>query len=176
VTGAAVDLLLVEQFLNTLDERSFTRHGEKLVKTDRLTTVEALSAWLETHDLGPAGQELHPSDLATARALRAALRDALTDGGEAARLLADFPLRLAPDPSGTLRITAASGVPGLDLLVEAVAQSVGGGAWRRMKLCASTDCRWAFYDASRSGTSRWCSMGSCGNRHKTRAYRSRQAE
>jgi predicted RNA-binding Zn ribbon-like protein len=80
-----------------------------------------------------------------------------------------------PDSSGRLRIAAASGVAGLDVIVETVAASVAGGNWSRLKLCSSADCRWAFYDTSRTGGGRWCSMEACGNRNKTRAYRSRRA-
>ncbi|MET1075935.1 MAG: CGNR zinc finger domain-containing protein [Umezawaea sp.] len=176
MVSAVVDLDLVEQFLNTLDRRTFRWHGQQHVAADRLTSVEALSAWLEAHDLVPAGQQLGPADLAAAIALRTALREALsddTDDADAVRALADFPLRLAPDASGRLRVTAASGVPGLAPVVEAVAVSVAGGGWNRLKLCAAPDCRWAFLDASRNGGGRWCAMSACGNRTKTRAYRRR---
>jgi predicted RNA-binding Zn ribbon-like protein len=179
VVNAVADLVMVEQFLNTLDERTFSWHGQKRVPADGLTSVEDLSAWLEAHDLITAGQELCPSDLAAAAALRAALRAALTDGTggqRAAEALAGFPLRLVPDSSGRLRMAAASGVAGLDVIVETVAASVAGGGWNRLKLCFSADCRWAFYDTSRNGGGRWCSMGACGNRNKTRAYRRRRAD
>jgi hypothetical protein len=36
--------------------------------------------------------------------------------------------------------------------------------WQRLRLCAATDCRFAFYDASRNRTGIWCSMSTCGNR------------
>jgi predicted RNA-binding Zn ribbon-like protein len=175
VAEAVVDLVVVEQFLNTLDERTFSWHGQKRVGSDALTSVEALSTWLEAHGLVAAGQELRPSDLAAAVALRAALREALTHGTEAAHAFDAFPLRLAPDPSGRLRLTATGGLPGLDAIVETVAASVAGGGWNRLKLCSAADCRWAFYDTSRNGGGRWCSMEACGNRNKTRAYRRRQA-
>lgn len=176
VAGAVVDLTLVEQFLNTLDQRTFRWHGENRVPADRLTSVEALSTWLQAHDLVAEGQQLRPSDLAAAVGLRAALRQALTDDTDdtkAMQALAGFPLRLAPDASGQLRVTAASGVPGLDPIVETVATSVAGGGWNRLKLCSAPDCRWAFYDTSRNGGGRWCTMEACGNRNKTRAYRRR---
>lgn len=186
---------MVEQFLNTLDRRTFSWHGEKFVPSDALTSVDALSAWLEARGLATAGQELRPSDLTAAVTLRDALRETITDGSNGdgdgngsngdgdggdgtavAQALAAFPLRLAPDPStGRLRIAAASGVAGLDAIVETVASSVAGGGWSRMKLCSSADCRRAFYDTSRNGGGRWCTMKACGNRNKTRAYRSRQA-
>ncbi|WOX10679.1 CGNR zinc finger domain-containing protein [Streptomyces sp. N50] len=187
-----VDLVLVEQFLNTLDERSFSWHGERHTGNDELTSVQGLLAWLEAHGLAGSGQEPGPSDLAAARALRAGLRDALTSGtddadssdnsdgadrAKTARALAPFPLVLAPDADGGgLRLVADSGTPGLDTIVETVAASVAGGRWSRLKLCASPDCRWAFYDTSRNGGGRWCSMDACGNRNKTRAYRRRHAD
>jgi len=42
-------------------------------------------------------------------------------------------------------------------------------------MCAHGDCRWVFYDGSRNGRGRWCTMDVCGNRAKTRAYRQRHA-
>lgn len=186
MSDGVVDLVLVEQFLNTLDERSFSWHGERHTGNDELTSVQGLLAWLEAHGLVSAGQQLGPSDLAAALALRAGLRDALTSGTDnadgadratTAQALAPFPLVLAPDAGGGgLRLVADSSAPGLGTIVERVAAGVAGGGWSRMKLCASADCRWAFYDTSRNGGGRWCSMDVCGNRNKTRAYRRRHAD
>ncbi|MBB2903427.1 hypothetical protein FHR75_004269 [Kineococcus radiotolerans] len=190
----AGDLDLVEQFLNTLDQRAFTRHGREHTAADELTSLEALTAWLQAHDLASADTALHPRDLDTAVALRTALRDVLGDASTSAplqaprepalsqadptpaeNLLARFPLRLVPDPPGRLRLAAATGVAGLDVIVETVAASAATGRWARLKLCAAPDCRWAFHDTSRSGAGRWCSMEICGNRHKTRSYRQRRS-
>ena len=85
-----------------------------------------------------------------------------------------FPLRLRADDD-RLRLVADTGSANLDALVETVAAAVADGRWKRLKLCASEDCRWAYLDTSRSGGGRWCSMETCGNRHKTRAYRRRRA-
>jgi predicted RNA-binding Zn ribbon-like protein len=41
----------------------------------------------------------------------------------------------------------------------------------RLKLCASDECAWAFFDQSRPANRRWCSATRCGNRSKTRSYR-----
>ena len=89
-------------------------------------------------------------------------------------MLDAFPVRLRPD-DGRLRLVADTGSPGLDAVVETVTTAVADGRWKRLKLCASDDCRWAFVDSSRSGGGRWCSMEVCGNRHKTKAYRRRRA-
>ncbi len=49
------------------------------------------------------------------------------------------------------------------------------GAWPRLKACPADDCQWAFYDGSRNRSRTWCWMEECGNREKTRRYRSRKA-
>lgn len=179
MNGAVDDLVVVEQFLNTLDERSFNRHGSAHQAADELTSAEALATWLDAHDLLAPGEPVDKNGLEAARSLRSALRAALTgdaaDDRSTVAALADFPLRLLPAGSGRLRLAAATGNEGLDAIVETVATSVAEGRWKRLKLCDSEDCRWAFYDTSRSGGGRWCSMEVCGNRHKTRAYRRRQA-
>jgi predicted RNA-binding Zn ribbon-like protein len=169
-----MDLGLIERFLNTVDQRTFSVHGENHSPHDQLTSPENLATWLAVEGLAAEG--LDPGALNAAVSLRNALRQALLEGtdAQATQALAAFPLRLVTDASGQLRITAASGVPGLDAIIETVAVSTAAGNWHRLKLCASEDCRWAFYDTSRSGGGRWCSMEVCGNRHKTRAYRRRQ--
>ena len=169
------DLHLLEEFLNTVDERTFSRHGESHVAGEHLTSTEALSDWLAAHELPVTGVDPQPADLTATVALRTALREVLIGQGDATAALTDYPLRLAPDPSGGLRLAARTGRPWLDAIVETVAQSAARGEWQRVKLCVAPDCHWAFYDTSRSGRGRWCSMEVCGNRHKTRAYRRRQA-
>ena len=166
-------LHLIEKFLNTVDERTFSRHGESHVAGEHLTSPEALSDWLAAHNLPTAGVEPQPADLAATVALRTALRQVLLGEGDATAALTDYPLRLTPGPSTGLRIVARSGRPWLDAIVETVAQSAARGEWQRVKLCVAPDCHWAFYDTSRSGRGRWCSMEVCGNRHKTRSYRER---
>ena len=168
--GVVATLQMIEEFLNTLDERTFRRHGESHVAGEQLTSPPALSDWLSAHDLAAAGAELAPADLAATIALRTALRQTLA--GDPA--LGDYPLRLAPHPAGGLRLAARSGRPWLDVIIETVAQSVARDDWKRLKLCAAPDCRWAFHDTSRSGRGRWCSMEVCGNRHKTSTYRERR--
>ncbi|MCH8822583.1 MAG: CGNR zinc finger domain-containing protein [Planctomycetes bacterium] len=54
-----------------------------------------------------------------------------------------------------------------DILVE--------GDPARIKLCENPDCRWVFYDSSRSRTRRWCEGASgCGNLLKVRRFRERK--
>jgi predicted RNA-binding Zn ribbon-like protein len=167
------ELHVIEKFLNTVDERTFSRHGESHVAGEQLTSTQALADWLATHHLPTGESRPQPTDLAATVGLRTALRQVLLGEAAATAALTDYELRLTPDPAGGLRITSRSGRPWLDTIVETVAQSVATGEWQRVKLCAAPDCHWAFYDTSRSGRGRWCSMEVCGNRHKTRTYRQR---
>ena len=47
-------------------------------------------------------------------------------------------------------------------------------AWPRLKTCGNDECHWAFHDQSKNHSAKWCSMQSCGNRMKARAYRARR--
>jgi predicted RNA-binding Zn ribbon-like protein len=149
-------LKLIEEFLNTVDERQFSRHGELHRGGESLTSPAALRPWLSDDSYQPDAE-----DLRKAVALRTALRENTLD----------VPLRLT---SAGLR--SDSGRPWLDAIVETVAESMARGDWKRIKLCAAPDCRWAFYDTSRNGQGRWCDMAVCGNRHKTRTYRERRKD
>ena len=48
------------------------------------------------------------------------------------------------------------------------------GTWWRLKICASDECEWAYYDHSKNRSRQWCEYG-CGNRIKSRNFRARQA-
>ncbi|MFE3169438.1 CGNR zinc finger domain-containing protein [Streptomyces sp. NPDC059224] len=43
----------------------------------------------------------------------------------------------------------------------------------RIRKCANPVCPLRFYDTTKNGGRRWCSMGSCGNRAKTRRHHER---
>jgi predicted RNA-binding Zn ribbon-like protein len=45
----------------------------------------------------------------------------------------------------------------------------------RVRTCGGDRCLLTYLDTSRSGGRRWCSMQRCGNRHKVRAFRAREA-
>lgn len=59
----------------------------------------------------------------------------------------------------------------LDLLVAQRTRSIA-----RLKPCANPGCQWVFWDASRPGSGRWCSMRLCGSRAKSRRFRARHAD
>ncbi len=44
---------------------------------------------------------------------------------------------------------------------------------RRLKICANTNCRWVFYDESKSRTKLYCTPDKCANLMKARRFRAR---
>jgi predicted RNA-binding Zn ribbon-like protein len=117
-------------------------------------------------------------ELERARTLREALRAlALANNGfeldQSAvelvnRAAARLPLQLGPD--GQLGVGA--GDDALDSVVAVALRAMLDGSWSRLKACRN--CCWSFYDYSPNRSATWCSMQICGNRTKTRAYRSRR--
>jgi predicted RNA-binding Zn ribbon-like protein len=169
-------LRLVQELINTVD----LEDGR-----ESLGDPGALAAWLAARGLLPAGASVGPADLRRARALREALRElaAAHNGLEADVAAATAQVnaiaaraRVEPvlDADGATRLRARRG--GLDgalgAVVAAVHAAAADGMWGRLKACERGHCRWAFYDASRNRSGRWCAMAVCGSREKSlRAYR-----
>lgn len=59
----------------------------------------------------------------------------------------------------------------LDLLVAQRTRMIA-----RLKPCANPACQWVFWDTSRPGSGRWCSMRLCGGQIKSRRFRARHAD
>jgi predicted RNA-binding Zn ribbon-like protein len=68
---------------------------------------------------------------------------------------------------------------GLDWLLAAIARSaaelIAEGVSARLRVCSNPTCGLLFYDNSRTRRRRWCSMSSCGNRHKVAAFSRRHS-
>ncbi len=171
------ELELVRQFVNTYDVEA---------REEDLGTATDLAAWLVARGLLPAGRRLDDRDLATARALRDALRDVLAanagHGDVAAarrrldRLAARYPMRMRLNGGARLEPSSGSGVaPAVSGLLATIYDAMRVGTWERLKVCRNDECQWAFYDHSRNHSGAWCTMAICGNRMKGRAFRTRRA-
>jgi predicted RNA-binding Zn ribbon-like protein len=168
-SGVPASLWLVESLLNSIDVES----GQ-----DDLDALSRFQRWLRDHHRGPAADAATEDDLALARELRDALRDELQGAGDRSRLdglAAGIGLAARFSGSGQVElIPAEEGVRGvLGEVLAAVVRAGYEGTWHRMKICSSSTCRYVYYDRSKNGSRRWCSMEICGNRSKTRAYRER---
>ena len=72
----------------------------------------------------------------------------------------------------SLQFVAREG--GLEWLLAAIARSAAEllveGPAAPIRRCANPACRLFFYDDSRTHRRRWCSMSTCGNRHKVASF------
>jgi predicted RNA-binding Zn ribbon-like protein len=175
--GVPRELVAVQALVNTIELED---------ADDRLDSPEALRRFLVGHGLLGASEPVGRDDLAIAVELREALRAMLrANHGEPLdpdalvvvnRAAAGLPLQVAFDDDGhpVLGPGSAGCRGALATLLAGVAQASAQGTWARLKACSAESCQWAFYDRSKNRSGRWCSMQTCGNRTKTRTYRSRR--
>jgi predicted RNA-binding Zn ribbon-like protein len=171
------ELLAVQELVNTIDLED---------GNDQLDSPEALGRFLTGHGLLGPGEPVGQADLDLAVELREALRAMLrvnhgepldpADLAVVNRAAAALPLQVGFDTEGRPVLGAGSGGcrGALAVLLAGVAQASAQGTWERLKACSADSCQWAFYDRSKNRSGRWCSMQTCGNRTKTRTYRSRR--
>ncbi|MBM7786906.1 CGNR zinc finger domain-containing protein [Tenggerimyces flavus] len=180
MAGATGSTELLCAFANTLQ---FNEPEPGAVDVyDTLSGAAEVTAWLREHGLVPEDAAARSGDFTRALAIRNGLREAFALHHD--RVLAPvpaldevaraLPLRVAFDESLPRLTSAGSGVAGgLGLLLVAVAECRSNDTWRRLKLCRSEVCQWAYFDVSKNRSRAWCSMEICGNRQKTRSYRAR---
>ena len=170
-------LYLVQRFVNSVDLES----GE-----DELASPESLRNWFSERGLMEAGDDVSAADLKRVVDVREGLRAVLLqnnglplDESRVERLdravrRAGVRVRFAPGHDPEL-VPDAVGVDGaIARLMAIVAAAVEHGRWERLKACPREECEWAFYDKSKNRSGRWCTMESCGNIEKAKAFRERQ--
>jgi CGNR zinc finger/Putative stress-induced transcription regulator len=176
------EVRLVNEFLNTLDLERFGEHAAKPEEErEGLRSPEMFKAWLVGRGLLGEEEAVSEADRRLSVELRDALRSAASVNSrpfrerseEVGRIFGEFPLVVRVGVgSGPELVSGEGGVKGaLGTILAGVVVASSKGTWARMKICAAEDCRWAYYDHSKSRTGRWCAMETCGNRHKTRKYR-----
>ncbi len=160
---------------------------------DLLNSSQDVVAWARAthvvpHDLLTAGAgRQKPARL---RSLREALRRGLDAwrpaGTPPPALIALLNRHLARDPEvteltphrGGVTLGRRSAGAGIGRMYAAVARSaaqlLAEGDPHRLRKCANPSCRLIFYDVSKAGKRRWCSMQTCGGRAKVRAFYRRQ--
>jgi predicted RNA-binding Zn ribbon-like protein len=167
-------LRIVQKLLNSRD----AEHGHEW-----LATAAALERWLAEQGLPTT--RVRAGDLSRVVAVREALRSlALTNNGvpldaTAARMLElearRAPLAVSFPVGGRAELTpAATGIDAaLGRIFAIVHDAMLDDTWGRLKACKN--CHWSFYDKSKNRSATWCSMELCGNRLKTKRYRSRRS-
>jgi predicted RNA-binding Zn ribbon-like protein len=175
---------LVIDLLNTVGARDGAR-------VELLDNAEDLPVWADVAGV-PYARDIgirSDAELDELRAFREVLREGLLrwrEGNPASpELIARLNRELARDPrhvslrmhDGALGTEMVSTGDPLDRLYADVAASLammlGRDDRSRYRSCANDTCPFTFYDDSKPGTRRWCSMELCGGRAKARAFRLR---
>ena len=177
VKPAPESLALMQSFVNT---RNYLSGG------DLLADAEEATAWLSRHGLLGAGERIGERERERLVEFREALRSLLSvhngipgaDTQALNKFLETVDLRVQFGSDGRLGLESAPDGGQVErvvgrLLAEAV-RAEAEERWGRLKACSNEECRWAFYDASKNRSGRWCNMQVCGARHKMRAYRERK--
>ena len=171
--------VLATSFTGTLSER----HGDPV---ERVPSPQRLVDWLAVSGL--VVDSCTTAQLESAKELREAIHVAAT-----AAAIGD------PLPASAVRIinarsrhgrAAAVLTPGgdrqwqlgpparvedaLSVIAADAISIISGTRDGKLALCASTTCRAAFFDTSRSRTRRWCDMNTCGNRQKKARFYAHQ--
>jgi predicted RNA-binding Zn ribbon-like protein len=164
------NLVLLEGFLNTSsDELGF----------DDLETAKSTEAWLRSFALWTGAKKITSEEHQKIIEFRAALRAWILDKERLEplnELITEVAFRAEFGPGGEVRFRSTGDVyhQSLGTLIGVISESLQDGTWDRLKCCDLPTCGWAFYDSTRSRTKRWCSMKTCGSRHKSREYYKRR--
>jgi predicted RNA-binding Zn ribbon-like protein len=149
-------------------------------------STETIRTFLVERGLLDERERFTDADRETALALARALRNLVpTDKGEPVSEADAEVIDRAGLAAGLHPHFYTSAAPTLEPRGEGVAAAFGrivaiafvasfDGSWEHLKQCANDDCREVFFDRSKNHSGRWCSMQSCGNRAKVRAWRERQ--
>lgn len=174
------DLELVRAFLSLHDHEE--RNPDSLPPSH-----ESLRWWLGSKALVEEGATIKDQDLAWALRVRDALTTKVEENmGEPRDESATAFLNRAAEETG-LRVcfgcndekpihVEATGVRGaIGLILGTAFLAELDGRWERFRICHDPGCSAVFFDRSKNKSGKWCSMSSCGNRAKVRAFRERQA-
>jgi predicted RNA-binding Zn ribbon-like protein len=174
------EIALLYDFANSVDCRRYVENGSAHTGTDELDTPAKYRLWSKSHGLKPIPEETsHTDDLALRQAVRAYLKVPPERRLTAPQCVAlaeqarRYPLIVTRAPEG-LALRPDMSSSGLASVLAQLHRLAVTGQLERLKMCASDECSWIFFDRSKPANRRWCSSDRCGNRHKTRAYRERQ--
>ena len=138
---------------------------------DLLATAESARTWAAAAGLAGPPDE---AALSALRQARSAIRDALEGRGTASlnAVLDKGRVRLSVSDALVPARTLQAGEPTWQPAVLAAANLLDllETAPDRVKHCENPDCMLWFFDTTRNGTRRWCSMAVCGNRMKARRH------
>lgn len=156
---------------------------------DLVSSSEGWQRWAVAAELEPAADAT--SEAEEARELRSALTrlfDPLIEGNRLPadaigvinahlRQAATFPEFSAHESHLAFRQTPVEPLSAVGKITVDFANFIADGFEpARLRHCSGDACTLVFYDSSRNGSRRWCSMEVCGNRHKVKSHRARKTD
>jgi predicted RNA-binding Zn ribbon-like protein len=174
------DLELVRSFLSLHDHEQGHPDGMP-------PSLESLRWWLGARDLVGPDEPVRDQDLAWALRVRDALATKVRENmGEAPDADATALLNRAGEETGLRVCFGCADGDAIHVNAIGVRGAIGrilgsaflaelDGRWERFRVCHDPGCSSVFFDRSKNKSGKWCSMSSCGNRAKVRAFRERQA-
>ena len=176
--AAPGELELLQRFLNLHVHDEQDRHVDP--------PLEMLQAFLAERGLLRDGERVTEADRQTYLRLRSAIRDMIEAGSGApvsrrhAKTLDEIAVDASLHPHfhaarpATLEPSGSGMAAAFGTMVSIAFVSTFDGSFDHLRLCADETCRAIFYDRSKNHSGRWCSMATCGNRAKVRAWRERR--
>jgi predicted RNA-binding Zn ribbon-like protein len=178
--SAPDDLELVRSFLSLHDHEQGNPDGMP-------PSLESLRWWLGAKELVRPDEPVKDQDLAWALRVRDALTTKVRENmGEGMDADATALLNRAGEETGLRVCFGCSDGDAIHVNATGVRGAIGrilgsaflaelDGRWERFRVCHDPGCSSVFFDRSKNKSGKWCSMSSCGNRAKVRAFRERQA-
>ena len=164
------ELVRVQGFLNT---------WSKELEIEDFDTPKAMEQWLRAASLWDGPKHISAQNHHRILEVHHLLRQSVLHPDQVAELAkrqSTLSFKMEFDGAGMPKLQPSG--YGYDLvlgrLMSIIYNSRVDGTWSRFKCCALDSCGWAFYDSTRSRTKRWCTMRTCGSRHKAREYYKRK--
>lgn len=180
VAPAPGDLELVRGFLSLHDHERGNPDGLP-------PSLESVRWWLGSRRLIDADDHVRDQDLAWALRVRDALVAKVRENrGDPRDAEANERLNRAAEETGLRVRFGCADDEAIDVEADGVRGAIGrilgiaflaelDGRWERFRVCHDPGCTSVFFDRSKNKSGKWCSMTSCGNRAKVRAFRARRA-
>ncbi len=175
------ELALLYDFVNSVDTRTYVELGEAHNPGDEIETPGQLESWMRAHRLGGrVSRAIHEQALNLRAGLRSFLKMRAEQRVGASSAVDDlnaaseaFPLVVNVDKA-EVTLQPIGGTSDLGQVMAQFHMLAATQQLDRLKMCASDECEWIFFDQSKPANRRWCSSARCGNRSKTRSYRERR--
>lgn len=163
-------LILLEGFLNTWS-------GE--LDIDDFKTTDSTEKWLRSTELWTGPEKITSEQVQKIISFRSELRSWILNRDQSQplhKLVSDISFKVEFNSEGEVQFHASGNAyhKVIGTLITVISESQKSGTWDRFKCCDLSTCGWAFYDTTRSRTKRWCSMKTCGSRHKSREHYKRK--